>query len=307
MTEFQVPNNSKYLTTSSQPFSSANWPIPTTYHLLFTLLPIVTKTLLYSIVLLHTLFILAMLTRHVSLLPLTPLNPQIRTELDRPLSTLRQFVRPLVRCDRRAVFLLILPRTKRSVPRNRVRRLPSLYVSHPHPLPSQPKKERNTNLVVIFKPKFCTDSLVKFICRNYPRPILMHPQPILVTLFLALQIFVLVILQLRFAPRVRGASEIDAEVWVCDEPVVDLAAVHGVLAEGEARRVARGGGVGKIGTSGAGEGEDAVLPICGEGAGYVWSGEGGGESEGGEEGGEERSHDGGRMRAWVFVMECELA
>jgi hypothetical protein len=75
-----------------------------------------------------------MLTRHKSLLPFLPLDPKIRAELDRPLPTLRQFIRPLVRCDRRTVLLLILSRREGAVPRNRVRRLPSLHVSHPHPL-----------------------------------------------------------------------------------------------------------------------------------------------------------------------------
>jgi hypothetical protein len=93
------------------------------HHLLLTLLPVIAKPLLQSIVLLYTCLILAMLTRHIAFLPLIPLNPQIRAKLDRSLPTLGKLIQPLVCCDRRAVFLLILPRTKRSVPRNGVGRL----------------------------------------------------------------------------------------------------------------------------------------------------------------------------------------
>jgi hypothetical protein len=137
--------------------------------------------------------------------------------------------------------------------------------------------------IAILRLKRSLDTFLQIIRRNNPSPILVQPKSIIFALDLTIQVAELFIAQLRLTPRVLVAVQVDAQVWIRDEPVVDFAAVHCVFPKCDARRVGCRGVFAKIWTPGTAERGDLVLPVRGEDAldGRGW--EGGNEAERAEE------------------------
>jgi hypothetical protein len=133
-------------------------------------------------------------------------------------------------------------------------------------------------------------ALLNIIRRNHPRPVFMQTQPIIVRRDLLRVVLVLLVAQLRLAPRVLLARQADAQVRVRDEPVVDLGAVDGVLAVGQARGALGFRVCAEVGAAGSLERFDGEGPVGGEDAigagleGREGDGEAG-EAEGGCEDG----------------------
>lgn len=113
------------------------------------------------------------------------------------------------------------------------------------------------------------DSLLQIVRRNSPCAILMQSESIVRRRSLVGIVAVLLIADFRLAPRAVIVREVDVQVRVRDEPIVDLAPVHGVLPICKTRGKRFLGVGAKVWTAWAAKGGNLVFPARGQSALYL--------------------------------------